>query len=154
MKYLLDTNIPVYLEDPDSPFHHSVKEHFQQLQDEDELFISVLSLYELYYAVALRKRGGREQLAAQTRLVIKEIRKRFTLLPLTGKEASVFGEIKAQYKERSKEKEEKQETIKKNDIDFILASTAIEYGLIIVSNDSIFQKIKELFPKLRVENWA
>jgi predicted nucleic acid-binding protein len=131
-----------------------VKEHFQQLQDEDELFISVLSLYELYYAVALRKRGGREQLAAQTRLVIKEIRKRFTLLPLTGKEASVFGEIKAQYKERSKEKEEKQETIKKNDIDFILASTAIEYGLIIVSNDSIFQKIKELFPKLRVENWA
>ena len=51
-KYLLDTNIPVYLEDPDSSFHHPVKERCQQLQDEDQVFVSVLSLYELYYAVA------------------------------------------------------------------------------------------------------
>jgi predicted nucleic acid-binding protein len=48
-KYLLDTNIPVYLEDPDSPFHHPVKERCQQLQDEDQVYVSVLSLYELYY---------------------------------------------------------------------------------------------------------
>lgn len=152
-KYLLDTNIPVYLEDPDSPFHHPVKESCQQLQDEDQVFVSVLSLYELYYAVALRKKEGREQFAAHTLLVIEEIKKHFKLLPLRGKEASIFGEIKALYKERSKEKEEKQ-TIKKHDVDFILASTAIEYGLIVVSNDDIFQKIKELFPKLQVENWA
>ena len=152
-KYLLDTNIPVYLEDPDSPFNHPVKERLQQLQDEDQVFVSVLSLYELYYAVALRKKEGREQFAAHTLLVIEEIKNHFKIFPLNGRDANIFGEIKALYKERSKEKEEKQ-TIKKHDVDFILASTAIEYDLILVSNDDIFQKIKELFPKLQVENWA
>ena len=152
-KYLLDTNMPVYLQDPKSPFHHPVKQGFLQLQDEDQVYVSVLSLYELYYAVALRKKEGREQFANHTRLVIDEIKKHFKILPLSGKEASIFGEIKALYKVRSREKEEKQ-TIKKHDVDFILASTAIEDGLTIVSNDDIFQKIKELFPELRVENWA
>jgi predicted nucleic acid-binding protein len=47
-KYLLDTNIPVYLEDPDSPFHRPVKERCQQLIDEDQVYVSVLRLYELY----------------------------------------------------------------------------------------------------------
>jgi len=153
-KYLLDTNIPVYLETPDSPFHHPVKESFKLLQDEDQLFVSVLTLYELYYGMTLRKKGGREQFAAQTLLTIEEIEKRFTLLPLTGTGAPIFGEIKARYKERSREQEEEQETIKKHDVDLILASTAIEYDLIVVSNDNIFQKIKEMFPNLQVENWA
>jgi predicted nucleic acid-binding protein len=153
-KYLLDTNIPVYLEIPDSPFHNPVKESFYQLQDEDQLFVSVLSLYELYYGVALNKKEGDDQSAAQLTMVIEEIKKRFTILPLSGKEASIFGEIKARYKERSKEKEEKKETIKKHDVDFILAGLAIEYDLIVVSNDNIFQKIKELFPNLKIENWT
>jgi predicted nucleic acid-binding protein len=152
--YLLDTNIPLYLEDPTSPFNHAVIRSFQRLQDDDRLFISVLSLYELYYGMALRKRDNREQFATQTLLVIEEIKKRFSILPLTGKEAPVFGEIKAHYKERPKRKEDISETIKKHDFDFILASTAIEYDLTIVSNDSIFYSIKELFPNLRIENWA
>jgi len=153
MKYLLDTNIPLYLEDIDSPFNQAVQEKFQQLQDEDQLFMSVLSLFELYYGVALRKKSGEEQLAEHSLQVIDAIKKRFTLLPLTGKEASTFGEMKALYKDRSKKKENKQETIKKHDIDFIIASTAIEYGLVVVSNDTIFQRIKELYPDLKFENW-
>ncbi len=153
-KYLLDTNIPLYLEDPDSPFHNSVKECFQKLQDEDQLFVSVLSLYELYYGAALKKKEGGEQFAAQTLLVIEEIKKQFEILPLGGKEASTFGEIKALYRERSKKKGKNQETIKKHDVDFILAAAAIEYGLVVISNDNIFLKIKESFPKLQVENWA
>jgi predicted nucleic acid-binding protein len=153
-KYLLDTNIPLYLEDPESPFHHSVKGSFQKLQDEDQLFISVLSLFELYYGVELKKKEGKEQLAAQTLRVIEEIKKKFTLLPLNGKEASVFGKIKTRYKVRSRKKDEKKETIKKHDIDFILASTAIKDHLIIVSNDSLFRNIKELYPTLQVENWT
>ena len=153
-KYLLDTNIPLYLEDPGSPFHNSVKKSFQKLQDEDQLFVSVLSLYELYYGAALKKKEGGEQLAAQTLLVIEEIKKQFETLPLNGKEASTFGEIKALYKERTKKKDKNKGTIKKHDVDFILAAAAIEYDLIVISNDNIFPKIKESFPKLQVENWA
>lgn len=154
MKYLLDTNIPLYLEDTDSPFNQPVQKRFQQLQDEDQVFMSVLSIYELYYGVALRKKGGEEHLAAHSFRVIESIKKRFTLLPLTGKEASTFGEMKSLYKDRSKRKENKQETIKKHDIDFIIASTAIEFDLVVVSNDTIFQHIKELYPDLRFENWV
>ena len=151
--YLLDTNIPVYLQTPDSPFHNPVKESFYKLQDDDQLFISVLSLFELYYGAALKKKEA-EELAAQAILAIEEIKKRFTLLPLNGKEAPIFGEIKASYKTKFKEEREKKGTIKKHDVDFILAGTAIEYGLVIVSNDNIFPRIKELFPDLEIENWA
>ena len=116
--------------------------------------MSVLSLYELHYGVALKKKEAGEQLAAQTLLVIEEIKKQFEILPLSGKEASTFGEIKALYKVRAKKKDKNQVTIKKHDVDFILAAAAIEYGLVIISNDGIFSKIKESFPKLKVENWA
>ncbi len=153
-RYLLDTNIPLYLEDPTSLFFDSVKRSFQKLQDEDQLFVSVLSLYELHYGVALRKINGSEQFAAHTLLVIEEIKKRFTIIPLSGKEAAVFGNLKAHYKAHPKRTDDKQETIKKHDFDLILAAIAIEYDLIMVSNDTIFQRLSELFPKLRVENWA
>ncbi len=53
-RYLIDTNILVYLETPSSPFHNSVKERFQQLYDEDQLYVSVLSLYELNYGAAVK----------------------------------------------------------------------------------------------------
>ena len=105
--YLLDTNIPVYLQTPDSPFHNPVKESFYKLQDDDQLFVSVLSLFELYYGAALKKKEAEEQVATQAILAIEEIKQRFTLLPLNVKEAPIFGEIKASYKTKFKEKEEK-----------------------------------------------
>lgn len=40
------------------------------------------------------------------------------------------------------------------DVDFILAAAAIEYSLILISNDNIFLKIQETFPELQVGNWA
>jgi predicted nucleic acid-binding protein len=43
--------------------------------------------------------------------------------------------------------------IKRHTVDFILSSTAIEMDAIIVSDDRIFQKIKEFRPSLGVENW-
>jgi predicted nucleic acid-binding protein len=153
-RYLIDTNILVYLETPSSPFHNSVKERFQQLYDEDQLYVSVLSLYELNYGAALKRKKGEEGFADLMLLTIEEIKKRFDLLPLNGVEARTFGEIKAHYKEQYLKKEEKQISIKKNDIDFLIASIAIEYDLVLASNDRIFEKIKELFTDLHVDNWA
>ena len=153
-QYLLDTNIPLYLGDPDSPFHNFVRENFQKLQDEDRLFISMLSLYELYYGAALKRNETRNVFADQTLMIIEEIQNQFELLPLSGDEAIKFGEIKAHYRARSRKGEKNRETIKKHDVDFILAAAAIEHDLVLVSNDKIFSKIKESFPELQVENWA
>lgn len=51
MKYLLDTNIVSYFSDPASPFHTSVKHRFSQLQEKDDIFISVLTLFEIEYGI-------------------------------------------------------------------------------------------------------
>lgn len=153
-KYLLDTNIPIYLGIVESPFHNHVKKNFQRLHDDDQLFVSVLSLYELHYGLSLRKKEEQNQSAARTHMIIEEIKTQFTILPLREREAPIFGEIKAAYKSKYNKEDGKKESVKKHDVDFIFAGTAIEYGFIVVSNDGIFQRIKELFPNLRVENWA
>ncbi len=38
-------------------------------------------------------------------------------------------------------------------VDFILASTAIETNAVIVSDDRIFETIREFYSSLRIENW-
>ncbi len=43
--------------------------------------------------------------------------------------------------------------IKRHTVDFILASTAEASKAIIVSDDRIFETIKNFYPSLIVENW-
>ena len=104
--------------------------------------------------MALKRNETRDSFADQTLMIIEEIQNQFELLPLSGDEAIKFGEIKAHYRARSRKGEKNRETIKKHDVDFILAAAAIEHDLVLVSNDKIFSKIKESFPELQVENWA
>ena len=66
------------------------------------------------------------------------------------KGAEIYGEIKKQYQVHTGIGKKE---IKRHTVDFIFASTAIEKKAIIVSDDLIFQKIKELRPSMRVENW-
>jgi len=42
---------------------------------------------------------------------------------------------------------------KKNDLDFLIAATAINHNAILVSNDTIFEKLIKLEPKIKHENW-
>jgi predicted nucleic acid-binding protein len=44
--------------------------------------------------------------------------------------------------------------MRRHNVDFILASTAMEQEAVIVSKDSIFSKIQKFEPGLQVENWA
>jgi predicted nucleic acid-binding protein len=69
---------------------------------------------------------------------------------LDGNILTELEEIKKQYEEHTGIKKKE---IKRHTVDFILSSTAIEMDAIIVSDDRIFQKIKEFRPSLRVENW-
>ena len=40
-----------------------------------------------------------------------------------------------------------------NDLDFLIAATAINHNAILVSNDAIFNKLIELEPSIKYENW-
>jgi len=148
-KYLLDSDIITYLEEKESMFHASVKSNLSRLSDDEEVYISVLTLYEMHYGMSFVKGDPgkyRKLLAVQ-----KSIKSRFPILPLSERGAQIYGEIKSLYRKNTGIKKK---PIKQHDVDFILTSTAIEYGLVIVSNDNIFQKLRELFPDLQVENWA
>jgi predicted nucleic acid-binding protein len=148
-KYLLDSDIITYLEEKSSSFHSAVVSHLSGLTDDDEVYISILTLYEMQYGIAcVKEEPGKHKkfLAVQ-----ESIKRRFKILSLSEKGAEIYGDIKALYRKKTGIKSK---PIKKHDVDFILASTAVEYRLILVSNDSIFQKIKDVSNNLQFENWT
>ncbi len=75
----------------------------------------------------------------------------FPIINLSAKGAEIFGNIKSMYKEKvgigKKE-------IDRHNIDFILAASAISENAIMVSNDSIFEKIKRIYTDFQWENWT
>lgn len=148
-KYLLDSNIITYLEEKSSPFHKAVIDHLSDLSDDDEVYISILTLYEMRYGIACVKEEPEKY--KQFLAVQNSIKRRFPILPLSEKGAEIYGDIKSIYRNKTGIGKK---PIKKDDIDFILSSTAVEYEFTLVSNDSIFQKIKDIYPHLKVENWA
>ncbi len=51
MLYLLDTCTFSYLEDPESVYNESVLAALQSLGEEDEVCLSILSIYEIEYGL-------------------------------------------------------------------------------------------------------
>ncbi|MBF0552907.1 MAG: hypothetical protein HQK60_20520 [Deltaproteobacteria bacterium] len=51
-KYLLDSNIVSYMNDPESPFFDAVNKRLAAVSDQDEITISILTPYEHYYGLA------------------------------------------------------------------------------------------------------
>ncbi|MBF0488257.1 MAG: hypothetical protein HQK98_08875 [Nitrospirae bacterium] len=73
------------------------------------------------------------------------------LINLSAESAQIFGNVKSMYKENigigRKE-------LDRHNIDFILAASAITKKAVMVSNDSIFEKIKGIYPDFQFENWT
>lgn len=55
MKYLFDSNIISDFYDPFSDGHFKIYKRLNQLTENDQIFISILSLYELEYGFANAK---------------------------------------------------------------------------------------------------
>ena len=75
----------------------------------------------------------------------------FTILPITRQGAKLFGELKVDY---IRKYGIKTKTAKRDDVDLILASTAVTEDAIMVSNDSVFSKLQIINPDLKYENWT
>ena len=71
--------------------------------------------------------------------------------PLRVEEVNIFGEIKAKYREKTGINAK---SLKKNDLDFLIASTAMSQGFTLVSNDKIFEDISKYGFKLEYESWV
>ncbi len=52
MNYLLDLDTVSVLSEPTSPYHETAKHHVKRLSEEDKIYLSVLSIYELRYSLS------------------------------------------------------------------------------------------------------
>jgi|GEM_PF-801730 len=152
--YLLDTNIISYLTDSKSPYRNAVKEKLFSLSEDDRVAVSIVTLYELAYGLATFEKSKKDKNNRDEKLFesgIEFIKEYLDIFPLSVEEIDIFGKIKAKYKEQTGINTK---ALKKNDLDFLIASTAISQGAVLVSNDGIFGDIVEYGFGLEFEEWV
>jgi len=117
------------------------------LNDEDQVYISIISLYELEYGY----NNAPEDIKGVVRKKIEEAKEDFIILPLTIEGSVCFSKLKKSIVDK---RNLKKENAKKHNIDIILACTAIVNSCILISEDTIFTDLKQLEPKLIIESWT
>lgn len=130
-KYMLDTNICIYLMKHQPP---EVAERFAQCFVGD-VVISAITLAELEYGVSC---SGAAQ--AQNRLALDSLLQDIVAAPFEGKAASAYGPVRQATRER-----------KRDALDKLIAAHAIALdATLVTNNEADFAG----YPGLRVENWV
>lgn len=144
MKYLLDTNIAVWLYDPSSTYNECVKKQIQS-RKQDSFFISVLTLFEMEYSLSNAPEHKKQQILNS----IQSMKSTMVVLPLQDQSAHFFGKLKKALKDI---RNIDPENMKKHNIDVMLASTAIVEKCVLVSHGDIYPVFKN-FPEFKCEDW-
>lgn len=118
-----------------------------RLDDDDEVIVSILSLYEFAYGVSWGPEEDQDYLIRS----IASIEKNFSIANLTRTGAKVFGDLKSIYRKNTSIPAK---ALKRNDMDFLIASVAIDLEAVLVSHDHVFLTLKELYPPLQLEDWT
>lgn len=140
-RYVLDTNILSYLADTVSPFHAAAHDGLAALADEDEVALSVLSLFELHHWFAYHPADRR---------VVEELIGDFDVLPLPHAGAERFGRLMRALRGDGLSRRE----VRRHALDGMIAVTAVEHGAVLVSSDALFARLATLEPELRVIRWT
>lgn len=131
MRYMLDTNICIYL----------IKNHPPQVLRRLEtlplgsVVMSVVTYAELRAGLEMQSANRSLDEHALTLLI-----QRFPVLPFTESDATCFGVLRAAVRERNR-----------NAMDRLIAAHAVNSGVILVTNNEADFKD---YPGLVVENWA
>ncbi len=132
VRYLLDTNICIYIAKHNPP---SVRERFA-LHKANELAMSVVTLGELRFGA--EKSQSRERALA----VIAQLEAAVHIAPLTESAGEHYGQIRATLQRRG-------EAIGNNDL-WLAAHARAEDWILVTNNEREFVRVEGL----RVENWA
>jgi tRNA(fMet)-specific endonuclease VapC len=132
MGYLVDTDILIY----------RLTQKYPQVQQKmglvapADLFISAITVAELYF-------GAYNSTYVQKNLaLLEEMLPQLNILPFNSQTGRIFGQIKADLKQRG-------EIV--NDSDLFIGATALSHNLTLVTNnEKHFQRIN----KLNIENWT
>ena len=130
MKYLLDTDIIIYWMKGDRNISQKIiSAGFSSIAAAD------ITKAELYYG-AYKSQRTEENLAA-----IKNLSEKVNFVPFNDPAQSVFGMLKADLEKKG---------TRLDDIDLMIASTAISFNLILITNNiSHMQRI----PGINIQNW-
>ncbi len=153
MKYLLDSETVSSFYNEADKFHEAINIKMLSFTDDDIVCISVLTLYELEYGRANAPKELLPDLEKRTQLAQSD----FQVIPLSFGGASIFGDLKKALRIHwgtKLEEEPKKQHMKKQNIDVMLASTAIVEDAILVSSDKIYPTLAALKPQFKTENWT
>jgi len=146
-KYLVDTNIISYLADIESRFHENVRTRFRNLSGDDEVFLSILGLYEFYYSFSRASAGLNPDILRAREKMLTTL----PVVPLSRRGGQIFGELKTLYQNHY---QLPGTALARDTVDLMIASSALEIDAILVSHDGVFQKIQTIRPDLKVQDWA
>ena len=127
-QYLLDTNIISYLVNSNSPHREIIKKHLFSLSANDNVCVSIITLYELSYGLYSYKSS--EKNIFLFKKGIELIKDYLEVLPLDIKEVDIFGNLKSKYKNSTGIQSK---INKQNDLDFLIAATAINHNLYLLA---------------------
>ena len=131
-KYMLDTNICIYLMKHQPP---GVRERFAQCFVGD-VVISAVTLAELEFGIACSSTAAQETNRAALKSLLEDI----MVAPFDAQAAKAYGPIRAAYKDRNRDA-----------LDKLIASHALALGVTLVTNNEAdFVN----YAGLRVENWV
>lgn len=100
MNYLLDSNVVSDFYDKNSSNHREIVHQLGILNDEDQVFISIITLYELEYGYNNAPKDKR----FVVRKKINEAKEDFGILPLTAEGSMLFGRLKKSLVDKRKPK--------------------------------------------------
>ena len=131
-KYMLDTNICIYLMKHQPP---EVRERFAQCFVGD-IVISAVTLAELEFGIASSSTAAQESNRSALESLLEDI----MVVPFDAQAAKAYGPIRAAYKDRNRDA-----------LDQLIASHAVAIGVTLVTNNEAdFVN----YAGLRVENWV
>ena len=130
-KYMLDTNICIYLMKHQPP---EVRERFAQCFVGD-VVISAVTLAELEFGIACSNPSAQESNRSALESLLDDIK----VAPFDAQAAKAYGPIRTAYKDRNRDA-----------LDKLIASHAVALGVTLVTNN---EADFVSYAGLRVENW-
>src|SRR5512143_3792625 len=95
-KYLIDINIISYLADVESVFHENVRTRFRTLAKDDEVYLSILRLYEFYYSLS----RANDHINSKILRTKEKVFATLPIVPLNDVGGKIFGELKTTYQNK------------------------------------------------------
>lgn len=148
MNFIFDTDSVCFLFGKNSNEHTKIRHRILSLNENDVIYVSFITLFELEYSLSNATDALRKQ---EIRTTIDNTKQRFQIIPLKLEFASKYGEIKSKLKNHWGNSSK---GMKKHNLDLMIASTAISESFVLVAHDVIYKDLFKVYPQIKYECWT